>query len=283
MDSTLEALSANVQPIDDSSCRMAKKEKKNLHAKIVKVLEEHPEGLNIHEIRAHLPADIGPQQHLDKRVRELYYEHDIAQEGGRYIYRSKRAEPRDNQGIKAPLRAAVLNMAHGRCQMCGRTVAEDKIKLEADHKIPRNWGGPTTIENLWAVCGLCNGGKRDFFATFDDKEMAEVSKIDSVHHRLAHVLKRRGNEGAPSWFLQSVANLNDFQEDWQRRVRELREFKLDYKVTKRKIRSGKVEATYKLTKWAKLPPNPGAIIRAKERARRAKRRGAPSSEPLRLS
>lgn len=241
----------------------AKKEKKNLHAKIIKVLEASPGGLDIHQIRGLLPADIGPQQHLDKRVRELRYKHHLIIEGNKYRYEGKRDKPLDNQGIKAPLRAAVLNMAHGRCQMCGRTVADDGIKLQVDHKVPHNWGGPTTIENLWAICGLCNGGKRDFFKSFDDEEMRKVVAVESVHHRLAKILKLRKGTEIPSWFLNFVANVNDFQEDWQRRLRELREFGIDYAFKKKRLPSGKVESSYTLTKWAKLPENPAAEVRAK--------------------
>jgi hypothetical protein len=240
-----------------------------IHHQILGVFEKNRDGISIHQIRAQLPADIGPQQHLDKRVRELYYQHDIVQEGGKYFYRGPRAVPLDNQGITSKLRAAVLNKAHGRCQMCGRTVAEDGIKLQADHKIPHNWGGPTDLENLWAICGLCNSGKRDFFASFDDAEMEKLVKLESVHARLAEVLRIRGDSGAPSWFLDFVANVNDFQEDWQRRLRELRSLGLEYKFAKAKLPSGKVETTYKLEKWKDLPPDPAAEVKRVEKARRS--------------
>ena len=99
---------------------------------------------------------------------------------------------------------------------------EDGVKLQADHKVPINWGGTTTLDNLWALCQLCNGGKRDFFASFDDKEMQKIVKMDSVYERIAEMLRLHRGEPVPSWLLEFVANVNDFQEDWQKRLRELR-------------------------------------------------------------
>ena len=115
---------------------MAKKLGK-IHNQIIAVLDKNREGMSIHDIRAKLPADIGPQQHLDKRVRELYYQHDIVQDGGKYFYKGPRAVPLDNQGITSKLRAAVLYKAHGRCQKCGRTIAEDHRTRLAIEKLKR--------------------------------------------------------------------------------------------------------------------------------------------------
>ncbi|MBS0240149.1 MAG: HNH endonuclease [Proteobacteria bacterium] len=239
-------------------------DKKKLHDQIVEVLKKYPNGLSIHELREKLPSDIGAQAELNKRVRELRYKHAIPYENGKYYYRGKRSVPLDNQGINSKLRAAVLNMAHGRCQMCGRTVAEDGIKLEVDHKVPHNWGGPTAIENLWAICSLCNSGKRDFFKSFDDEEMKKLVAIENVHARLAEVLRLHQGSPVPSWFLEFVANVNDFQEDWQRRLRELRSLGIEYSFKKTKLPSGKVQTTYKLEKWKDLPANPRAEIKRVE-------------------
>lgn len=46
------------------------------------------------------------------------------------------------------------------CQYCGRNVAEDKIKLNADHIFPRSEGGKDIIDNLRTSCVECNLGKR---------------------------------------------------------------------------------------------------------------------------
>ena len=239
---------------------MAKQTNK-IHQHILDVLIANPCGVSIHELRALLPEDIGPQAELNKRVRELRYQHDIPFENGKYIYKGERAEPLDNQGISSRLRAAALNAAHGRCQMCGQSIADDQIKLQVDHKIPHNWGGPTELENLWAICELCNSGKRDFFSSFSVDEMTRLVAIDSVHARLAEVLRLNEGSFVPSWFLEFVANVKDFQDDWQRRLRELRVLGIEYSFKKERLPSGKVQTMYTLTKWEDLPSDPTAEIR----------------------
>jgi hypothetical protein len=240
-----------------------------LHNKILDLLRKHPNGLTIYEIREKFPEDPGIQQHFDRRVRDLrrYYEVPLEQ-GGKYVLRgTKSVAAADDGVINAKLRAEVLNAANGRCQMCGRTVADDGIKLQIDHKIPQTWGGPTIFENLWALCQLCNGGKRDFFSSFDSDEMKKVVKLESVHARLAEILHLRMGEPVPSWVLQFVANVGDFQEDWQRRLRELRSVGIDYDYKRTRLPSGKVETTYTLTKWRPLSANHQAEIKKAERSR----------------
>src|SRR5205814_1392075 len=89
---------------------------------------------------------------------------------GRFIYKYIGPRPEgslDDAAISKTLRAKILHDYGERCQMCGRTVAEDHIKLHIDHKIPREWGGKTVAENLRPLCSKCNEGKKNYFATFD--------------------------------------------------------------------------------------------------------------------
>ena len=225
---------------------------KGIHADIFELLQSHPEGLTIYEIREKFPDDPGIQQHLDRRVRDLRKYYDVPLEkGGKYVLKGPKGKPAADSGaINATLRAAVLHSAHGRCQMCGRTIEGDGIKLQVDHKIPQTWGGPTVLENLQALCQLCNGGKRDFFASFDPSEMAKIVALEDVHAQLAELLRLRKDHPVPSWMLEFVANVNDFQEDWHRRLRELRGIGIDYSYKRTRLPSGKVETTYTLTKWA---------------------------------
>ncbi|MCP3400395.1 HNH endonuclease [Bradyrhizobium sp. CCGB20] len=246
-----------------------------IHKKIVELLKEHADGLTIYELRKHLPEDIGVQQHLDKRVRELRYRYDIPLVKDKYVFKGERTAPVDDAGISAKLRAAVLDAAHGRCQMCGRTIADDGIKLQADHKIPRNWGGKTEMDNLWAICQLCNGGKRDYFASFDQSEMQKIVSLESVYERISEMLRLHKGKPVPSWMLQFVANINDFQEDWQKRLRELRYPGIDLKIraTRTKTSAGKVESAYILDDWKPLPANHKFIIKEYERTNKKARSG----------
>lgn len=76
------------------------KDKKNplttIHLRILDLLREHPEGLDIEQIRE--LAEIEGQQHLDKRVRELYPHFEIAtkREGRRFIYQFVRERSSDD-------------------------------------------------------------------------------------------------------------------------------------------------------------------------------------------
>ncbi|SBW05052.1 HNH endonuclease (fragment) [uncultured Alphaproteobacteria bacterium] len=152
--------------------------------------------------------------------------------------------------------------------MCGKTIAEDHIKLQIDHKIPRNWGGLTELSNLWAICQRCNGGKRDYFATFDDTVMNEVMAYDSVHERLAHTLRIHLGSPTPSDLLEFVANAKSRQDDWHKRLRELRYPVIGLKISvgKKKTERG-METTYTLRNWVDLPSNPTKVIREFERDR----------------
>lgn len=80
-------------------------------------------------------------------------------------YRPKRKQVRSvtiriSLSMRPSLRFRILKRDGYRCQICGAT-AQDGVKLEVDHKVPRAKGGPTVIENLWALCFPCNRGKRD--------------------------------------------------------------------------------------------------------------------------
>ncbi len=58
------------------------------------------------------------------------------------------------------LRWDVFKRDNFTCQYCGRNVKDDKIKLEADHIIPRSKKGKTIMNNLITSCFECNQGKK---------------------------------------------------------------------------------------------------------------------------
>ena len=243
-----------------------------IHNQILDLLRNAPTGLDVIEIREKLPG-LGIQQHLDKRIRELRGRYSIprAKVNGRWVYlfKGEREVPvADDGNISIRLRAEVLHRAHGRCQMCGKSIEKDGIQLQADHKIPRNWGGTTDAENLWALCQPCNGGKRDYFSSFNDAEMLAIMARESVYERLAETLRLHSPNSTPSWLLEFVANFDDFQEDWQKRLRELRYLGYEISVTRAKNDAGKVQSAYQLAKWVELPPDHKFQIKQHERETR---------------
>ena len=231
----------------------------HIATKALALLREHPGGLSMAEMRDMLGETTQTQEHFNRRVREIrkLFELDLARrnEDGAAIYLlGERKSQVDSGQVSEKLRAAVIHMAHGRCQMCGRTIKDDGIKLQADHKVPQSWGGPTKLENLWAICEACNRGKRNFFASFNPKEMQQVVHIESVHERIARFLKLHAPEPVPAWAIEFVANVRDQQLDWRKRLRELRydPIGLEIEVSKKRDEKG-VQSYYALKNWRDLP------------------------------
>jgi predicted Zn-ribbon and HTH transcriptional regulator len=241
---------------------------------IVALLREHPEGLSIRQLRELTGHNTVDQEHFNRRlrdVRKLYIlTRTVAADGTSiYILGGDRPDPAQDSGaISEKLRAQVLHRAHGRCQMCGRTVTDDHIKLQADHRIPQTWGGATEDSNLWAICEACNRGKRDYFASFDVDEMKEIIALP-VHPRIAQLLRRHLGKPVPAYLIEFVANATEQQEDWQKRLRELRypPIGLQITVTKEKTPRG-VKSFYTLKNWQDLPDDYARQIREYEKQKK---------------
>jgi hypothetical protein len=61
--------------------------------------------------------------------------------------------------VPIELRRRVAEQARYRCGYCLTQEAVIGRPMEVDHLVPRSLGGPTTEENLWLACPLCNGHK----------------------------------------------------------------------------------------------------------------------------
>lgn len=114
------------------------------------------------------------------------------------------------------------------------------------------WGGDNDIDNLQALCTQCNNGKRDYFSSIDqfaDQIRAASSGLEP-HKRIGVALKAfaAGNELAPSQIVGVVASMHQYQDDWPKRMRELRELGWDYKPRKKK-EHGRMRSYYELTEW----------------------------------
>jgi hypothetical protein len=94
--------------------------------------------------------------------------------------------------------------------------------------------------------------------------MVELVSIQSVHERIARLLKMHLGKPVDSNMIEFVANATDRQEDWQKRLRELRYPVIGMEIESGRYRTGEgfVRATYTLTKWVDLPPNHQQLIRA---------------------
>lgn len=216
--------------------------------------------LTIDEIKARLDDHARTQMHLDRRLRSLDDHFEIAREkkDGKTSYRlvGVRLTPAGDDGrISARLRAEVLARDSFRCQMCGASPADKGAKLVIDHRVPRSWGGKTEADNLWAVCVACNSGKKAFFATASshDQLMKDAVAFDDVWNRLGTLLKGFGvGVEVPEYLLSIAASAGSYHDDWQRRLRDLRDSGWDYSVRKRK-ENGRFRSYYVLERVGTYP------------------------------
>lgn len=220
--------------------------------------------LTMQEIRQRIGGR-GSDEQLDRRKRDLHPHFTIRRTGSgkntKYELVGRRDKPTGvRSGISERDRAAVLQL--GRCAMCGRTPMEDGVKLQVDHKIPLNWGGTNDPDNLQPLCEECNRGKKDLFSAIDDR-VAKAINEEEPHKRIGEVLKAFEGEWLPSYVVGIVASAKQYQEDWQKRMRELRVLGWDYEHSRQKDKiTGRVVTSYKLTKWE---PWPEGLVRAEIR------------------
>jgi hypothetical protein len=224
----------------------------------------HP--LTMQEIRQLIGAR-GSDEQLGRRKRDLHSHFSIDRTGSgkdtKYeLVGRRRALAGATTNLSERERALILQV--GRCAMCGRKPIDDGVKLQVDHKIPRNWGGSNDLENLQPLCEECNRGKKDLFASIDDRVAAAISE-DDPHRRIGELLKAFEGDWVPSYVVGIVASAKQYQEDWQKRMRELRVLGWEYEHSrKRDPITRRVVTSYKLTKWA---PWPMGSIRAEIRRR----------------
>ena len=220
--------------------------------------------LSIHRIRVLIGPSAGVQQHLDRRLRDLdeNFQIDRGRHGNEtgYVLIERLAQPRRAAGsISKTLRARVLRDM--RCVQCGRTPAQDGVKLHVDHKVPQRWGGDNEPDNLQALCSECNEGKRDYYATFDDQAPAilRAFTFDEPHVRIGEALKAAYPHELRGDLLERAASAKQYQEDWQKRLRELRLLGWEIKASRRN-EQGRAVAYYRLITPA--PDWPAGSVRA---------------------
>jgi hypothetical protein len=84
--------------------------------------------------------------------------------------------------IPKALRERVTAQARHRCGFCLTAEAIVGAPMEVDHIIPRALGGPTTEDNLWLACSLCNDHKGDQIAA-PDPHSGETARLFNPRHQ----------------------------------------------------------------------------------------------------
>lgn len=207
--------------------------------RIYKILyENRTRYLTMADIRQHLSLEAGQQEHLNRRMRELYstFEIERVSTGNETQYKLVGVAEKqlNTEQISNKVRAWVLR--DKRCVQCGKTPAEDGVKLHVDHKIPQAWGGTNDPDNLQALCSQCNEGKKNLYATYDEfaDEIRKAANYDEPHKRMGELLKAFNGKPVPSDLMEIVAKSKQYQDDWQKRLRELRELGWEYSFEKKK-------------------------------------------------
>lgn len=80
---------------------------------------------------------------------------------------------RERRLVTAKLRYEIIQRDGGRCCICGRSPAEDGVKLHVDHIIPVSKGGKTEASNLQTLCESCNLGKGNRIAPQNNKTLSD--------------------------------------------------------------------------------------------------------------
>ena len=130
--------------------------------------------------------------------------------------------------ISARLRAEVLAPAH--CAQCGRTPVRHGVVLNVDLRVPGDWGGSNDPENLLPLCEECQAGRRQYLQTcsaYADRIRHAVS-FDELQRRIGELLKAFNGDWVPTDLIGIVASAKEYQEDYQRRIRDLRYFGWEY-------------------------------------------------------
>lgn len=138
----------------------------------------------------------------DRVIRKLEQEegYDIENRHGCW-YKLRSLEKKPIIGKRAhiskTLKYLVFDRDNFTCQACGRSVAEDHIKLSPDHIVPVDWGGETSFDNLQALCRECNEGKKAWVSGEDASVMKEVSRYTNTEDRLRIYFEAHPNEEIP--------------------------------------------------------------------------------------
>jgi 5-methylcytosine-specific restriction endonuclease McrA len=235
------------------------------------------------EIRAMAAARQGEaHSQTDRRVRylrEIGLDVPAVRDGKQHRYHLRGWRPggprKGGPKISRRIRAEVL--APQRCAQCGRTPLDHGVVLVVDHKIPQNWNGGDEIENLQPLCEDCNGGKRDFYSSHDAnaERIKKAIALDSPHMRIGELLLAFDGGWVPGDLIGIVASAQAYQEDWQKRLRELRTLGWKIEHQKRHNEGARIRTYYRVTHSEPWPPgDPGAEIRRREKAGKAAKNAA---------
>lgn len=230
------------------------------------------------EIRCFLLASAAPDDSVDRALRGLRDYFDIAAvtlDGtDRYQLRGWAGVRSTAQVLPISTRLRAQVLASARCAQCGRSPTGHGVVLNVDLKVPWDWGGTNDPENLQPLCEECRDGKRQYFETYASysEHIRRAASYDEPQRRIGELLKALKAEWVPSELIGIVASAKDYQEDYQRRIRDLRFLGWSYDKSKRYHEGARVKVYYRLLHAEPWPANIRAAITAEENRRRKMKR-----------
>lgn len=188
-------------------------------------------------------GNVGGWERVMRTFRDDGYvlEYSPAKRAYRFPFKEPQNAAKDDRYINKKTRAMVLTRDNSTCQMCGKTVKEDGIKLYMDHIIPLEWGGQTTIDNLQALCRECNEGKKNFVTGENKDLMNRISHASSTKERLRLYFEYYSNSLIDVDKLAVIAKTRE----WTRAVRSVRaEYEMDIQYIPANKKRGIQRACY---------------------------------------
>lgn len=189
--------------------------------KILKYMKEHVGEWVSRDDLKKLVNNVGGWERSVRRLRDDGYEviYDRSIKSYKLPYKEPVHEPKDSRYISQKLQAMVLIRDNATCQMCGKTVKEDHIKLVMDHVVPLDWGGKTEMDNLQALCRVCNEGKKAFVKGENPKLMENITNASNTEERLRLYFDYYYNMPIGVDKLAVIAKTRE----WTRQLRKLRQ------------------------------------------------------------
>ena len=121
--------------------------------------------------------------------------------------------------------------------------------LTVDLRVPPDWGGTTDPQNLQPLREGCQDGKRQYLQTYATyaEQIRHAASFDEPQRRIGELLKALGGERVPTDLIGIVASAKEYQEDYQRRIRDLRYLGWEYAKTGAIT---KARASRSITAWS---------------------------------
>ena len=193
---------------------------------ILRYLKEHVNEEVPRKVLDDLVDHVGGWERSARTLRDDGYELIVNRSNNTYRLTSAEPvnEPRTNRAINGKLRAMIIVRDNSTCQMCGKTVEKDGIRIQIDHIVPFTWGGQTVAENLQCLCSECNEGKKNWVEGENPELMKKISAATSTNERLKLYFEFYANQPIAVDRLSTIAKTRE----WTRQLRYIRaEYQMD--------------------------------------------------------